>query len=202
MPALSDFLEIRTRTSWGRALAEFADFCAPALSAVTLDIGCGPGLLPAILAERGCISLGLDLDLGLLKAGPSQGLCQADASQLPFPDESFDLVTSTTVMFLLDNTVGALREWRRVLKKSGAICLLNPSDLLSVASAANVVESRHLEGAARESLLAWAHLAESHARWTEAKTRTLLEAAGLELAESFLRVRLGYARLTRAERPK
>jgi len=201
MHAFSNFLEVQTRTAWGRILAEFADFCAPAPASLSLDIGCGPGLLPAILAGRGCTSLGVDLDEKLLQAKLSPGLCQADASCLPFPAEGFDLVTSTNVLFLLDDPVGALAEWRRILKKGGTICLLNPSHLLSVGAATLVAESRHLEGPARESLLGWARNAEAHARWTEMETGDLVSAAGLQLAESILRVGPGFARLSRARKP-
>jgi SAM-dependent methyltransferase len=142
----------------------------------------------------------VDLDLDLLRAELSPGLGQADASCLPFPAESFDLVISTNVLFLLDDPVAALLEWRRILKSAGTICLLNPSHLLSVGSATLVAESRHLEGPARESLLGWARNAEAHARWTEMETRDLLSAAGLQLVESVLRVRPGFALLSRVKK--
>jgi SAM-dependent methyltransferase len=198
MPAFSNFLEVQTRTPWGRTLAGFADFCAPSPGYATLDVGCGPGLLPAILAGRGCTALGVDLDLDLLRAKLGPGLFQADASRLPFRAESFDLVSSTNVLFLLDNPAAVLREWRRSLKSTGTICLLNPSHLLSVGSATLVADSRRLEGPARESLIGWARNAEAHARWTETETRDMLSAAGLHLKESVLRVGPGFARLSRA----
>lgn len=202
MQAFSNFLEVQTRTPWGRTLVEFADFCTPSPGSLTLDVGCGPGLLPAILTGRDCISLGVDLDLDLVRAKLNPGLCQADASCLPFPAESFDLVTSTNVLFLLGDPVSALLEWRRILKSEGMICLLNPSHLLSVSSASMVAESRGLEGPARESLLGWARNAEAHARWTEAETRELLSSAGLHFAGSILRVGPGFARMSSAYKPR
>jgi ubiquinone/menaquinone biosynthesis C-methylase UbiE len=197
MPDFSNFLEVQTRTPWGRTLADFAAFCAPRPDSVLLDVGCGPGLLPLLLAQSGSRSLGVDLDLGLLAARLAPNLAQADALRLPFPAEAFDLVTASNLLFLLDDPAAALREWARVLRPGGSLCLLNPSERLNLATAGTIVQERKLEGAARDSLLGWAANAEAHVRWTEGETGALFAEAGLALAESTLRVGPGFARFSR-----
>lgn len=197
MTDFSNFLDVQTRTAWGRTLAEFASFCAPGPASLILDIGCGPGLLPAIFAREGHTAFGIDTDFSLLSSSLSSNLIQAEALKLPFRPSTFDFVTATNVLFLLDDPLPALQEWKRVLAPNGALCLLNPSENLSVSAASRLTAERRLDGTARESLLNWAGNAESHFRWTEAEIRNLLSQAGLWLEESVLRVGPGFARFAR-----
>ena len=205
MPDFSNFLDVQTKTAWGRTLTDFASFCAPKPTSLILDIGCGPGLLPAIFARDGHTTFGIDFDFPLLNSSLSPNLTQADATKLPFPPstlrpgsgQAFNLVTATNVLFLLPDPLLALKEWRRVIAPNGQLCLLNPSENMSIAAATRLADERGLDGTARQSLLNWAHNAESYARWTETETRDLLTQAGFRLEESVLRVGPGFARFSR-----
>ncbi|MEW5827249.1 MAG: class I SAM-dependent methyltransferase [Chloroflexota bacterium] len=197
MPDFSNFLEIQTKTAWGRTLAEFAAFCDVGPVSVILDVGTGPGLLPSIFAQAGHRSFGIDLDFFLLSSHLSANLVQADAGQLPFRPSTFDLITSVNLLFLLDEPLETLSCWRRLLKPGGWVCLLNPSERISAGAVTRLADERSLDGAARQSLLDWAHNAETHARWTEAETESLFAAAGFRLTETCLRVGPGFARLSR-----
>jgi ubiquinone/menaquinone biosynthesis C-methylase UbiE len=199
LSGFSNFLDIQTKTAWGRTLAEFASFCNPRPASVILDVGCGPGLLPALFAERGCKTFGVDFDFGLLSSGLIPSLSQADAFSLPFQSATFNLLTATNLLFLLGDPLRALHEWRRVLVPGGELCLLNPSENLTFPAARRLADDRGLEGTARKSLLNWAKNAERHFRWTENETRELLSKAGLWLEESVLRVGPGFARFARAK---
>jgi ubiquinone/menaquinone biosynthesis C-methylase UbiE len=210
----SNFLDVQTKTAWGRTLAEFATFCNPSTYSnprpelvegrrskhvpIVLDIGCGPGLLPALFANRGCKVVGVDFDHSLLAARFVPTLVQADAFKLPLPAARFDMVTATNILFLLADPEQALREWKRVLVPGGMLCLLNPSEHLSLSAATRLAHERGLDGTARESLLNWAQNAETHFRWTESEMRELLSRAGFRLEESVLWVGPGFARFTRA----
>jgi SAM-dependent methyltransferase len=46
-----------------------------------------------------------------------------DASSLDFPDASFDVVLSGFVVFFMPDPTAALREWGRVLRADGRLCL-------------------------------------------------------------------------------
>lgn len=203
MSDFSNFLEIQMNTAWGKTLAGFASFAAPKPASVILDIGCGPGLLPLLFACAGHKAIGLDFDFALLAQGiggenPAAALVNADAFYLPLQLSTFNLITSTNLLFLLDDPRSALKTWRRLLAPEGEICLLNPSEHMSVAAATQLADGRGLSGTARTSLLSWAHNAETYARWTEGDLQSLFAQADMELVETTLRVGPGFARLARA----
>lgn len=149
---LSNLLEVQTKTAWGRTLAEFASFCDPRPASVVLDVGSGSGLLPALFAQRTCRPFGVDYDFGLLASRLIPSLAQVDVLRLPFRAAAFDLVTATNLLFLLDDPERALHEWGRVLAPDGELCLLKPSENLSVSVARRLADERGLAGTARESL--------------------------------------------------
>lgn len=103
-----------------------------------LDAGCGTGILLAALADgRPDAQLtGVDLSAGMLEiarrnllaAGTATAdrctLVQASLDHLPFPDASFDVVTSAFVLQLVPSRPKALRELRRVLRPGGLLATL------------------------------------------------------------------------------
>jgi SAM-dependent methyltransferase len=194
------FLAIQTQTGWARALQGFADWCRPQAGWLTLDVGCGPGLLPALLAERGCRAFGVDLDEASLAQRLYAPLAQAGAERLPFPAALFHLVTASNLLFFLPEPARALREMRRVVRVDGWVALLNPSERMSVAVATEFADQRGLVGLDRSSLLDWAARAQAHCRWDEAGLAVLFAQAGLSLQESALKFGPGLARLARGRR--
>lgn len=101
-----------------------------------LDIACGTGepaiSLAALLAGDGEV-VGLDISPAPLKIAEERaaqrGLSnatfqQADAHELPFPDNSFDCITSRLGIMLFSDLPRALSEMRRVLKTEGRALLL------------------------------------------------------------------------------
>ncbi len=163
-----------------------------------MDVGCGPGLLPALFAQYGCHAFGVDLDLEMLHPNGLHPHCaQAEATRLPFGEASFQLVTASNLLFLLPDAQAALKEMRRLLRPDGWLCLINPSERMSLRAAEALADARGLEGLSRRSLLNWARTAESNQRWSEAEMGELFSAAGLELVESALRMGPGLARFVR-----
>jgi len=91
-----------------------------------LDIGCGTGTHLEIYQKRGCTVIGIDsspamLEVARAKLTERAELHLGEASHMPFPPESFDLVLA---MFLLHETPARIRssvmkEAKRVTKRSG-----------------------------------------------------------------------------------
>jgi SAM-dependent methyltransferase len=98
-----------------------------------LDIGCGSGDLLAAAAAReaGAILVGVDPDEDALELASHKitgtihaaELHQAVAEELPFDDESFDIVAATRVLVAMDprTRAQALRECWRVLRPGGRL---------------------------------------------------------------------------------
>jgi SAM-dependent methyltransferase len=102
------------------------------VGARVLDIGCGTGCYTRPFARRTRASvIGLDVTVSLLckarRAAPGNlRFAAGDASELPFPAESFDAVVGNAVLhhLPLDRSVPELI---RVLKPGGRFCFAEPN---------------------------------------------------------------------------
>lgn len=81
-----------------------------------LDIGCADGVLRAALP--GPFLVGLDAAMPLLRDHPAPAVC-AEATRLPFPDNTFDAVTALNMLYHLADPTVAIREAHRVLRPGG-----------------------------------------------------------------------------------
>jgi len=104
--------------------------------ATVLDMGCGPGVATALLAEKGRPRLvaAFDFDAAMverarrrLRGDPRVGLLVADAARMPFPDGLFDAVFVLGVVHHIPEWRTALREVARVLKVGGRFGFAEPS---------------------------------------------------------------------------
>ena len=103
---------------------------------VALDVGSGPGNVTASLARAAGpdgLALGVDISEPMLaravsaQAGRNVGFMRADAQQLPFRDETMDVVTSLAVLQLIPDPAAALAEMVRVLRPGGRIAIMVPT---------------------------------------------------------------------------
>ena len=90
-----------------------------------LDLGAGTGVSTEALARSGAYAVGVDLSLGMLRAGrakrPEVPLLAGDALALPFADETFDAVTISFALRNIADLDAALREMARVTKPGGRL---------------------------------------------------------------------------------
>ncbi|HWQ67647.1 MAG TPA: methyltransferase domain-containing protein [Methanospirillum sp.] len=94
-----------------------------------LDVGCGTGSIALILSALGHDVSGIDLSEGMLSVCEKKAAFRGlpiqiqigDAEALPFPDHSFDIITSRWVLWTLLRPEVAMSEWKRVLKPGGKI---------------------------------------------------------------------------------
>ena len=191
------FHELQTQTGWSRTLYGFALWCAPVVGWRTLDVGCGPGLLPAIFSKLGCRAVGVDLDEEMFHPSPLHAnVVVANVYDLPFKSHSIDLITASNLLFLLAEPVQALTEMKRLLCPGGKLAMLNPSELLLEKAAQSFADEKNMDGVARETLLNWAKRATEYHRWSEDETRALYDKAGMKYIESILKVGPGFGRFT------
>lgn len=96
-----------------------------------LDAGCGDGALVATAAANGAEVTGVDPDSSMLyaaekraaMAGIKATFIEGRLERLPFPDASFDVVASITVLCFLPDAASAFREMARVLRPGGRLVL-------------------------------------------------------------------------------
>jgi ubiquinone/menaquinone biosynthesis C-methylase UbiE len=98
-----------------------------------LDVACGAGFLLKAYRNAGADVFGVDLSEAMLReAGktlgesvPTDHLMMADAAQLPFDDETFDVVTCKLAMHYFPEPHRTLREMARVCRRSGLVALID-----------------------------------------------------------------------------
>lgn len=101
----------------------------PCGSLEILDVGCGTGENIRILGPYGRVT-GLDISEDAFHFAQERGfirLVRGSAAALPFPDASFDLVSSLDVMEHIPDDKAALGEVFRVLKPGGTFLITVPA---------------------------------------------------------------------------
>src|ERR1700719_783650 len=105
----------------------FADFAGVAGGQRTLDVGCGPGALTAVLVDR----LGAQSVAAVDPSEPFVAAVQArhpgvraqcaTAEALPFEGGEFDSALAQLVVQFMDDPVAGLREMARVIRPDGMV---------------------------------------------------------------------------------
>jgi SAM-dependent methyltransferase len=92
-----------------------------------LDIGCGAGAFLRLVADGGAQPHGTDASEALIAfAGgrlPEADLRVGEMEELPWEDDSFDLVTGFNSFFFANDMVAALREASRVAKPGAQVVI-------------------------------------------------------------------------------
>ena len=94
-----------------------------------LDVGCGTGANLKMLAGLGRAE-GVDISPQAVEFCRERGLDSVKlgaVEELPYENDSFDLVTALDVIEHLDDDVAGLREMRRVLRPEGRLLLFVPA---------------------------------------------------------------------------
>jgi len=123
-----------------------------------LSVGCGPAIMERRLIELGFTVAGLDVSREALAcAGDAIRSVVAPAEEMPFPDNSFDVVLYIASLQFVDDYCAALQRTAAVLRPGGRLIalLLNPASRFfseRYANAASYVRKlRHTDLAAIEA---------------------------------------------------
>ncbi len=119
-----------------------------------LEVGCGTGLLLARIAEFSRSAKGIDLSPGMLERARERGLdvTVGSATELPYPDASFDVTCSFKVLPHVREIELALSEMARVTRPGGTVLaeFYNPLSLRGLAKSfgpAGAISDRSKEDA-------------------------------------------------------
>jgi SAM-dependent methyltransferase len=115
---------------FGRWAPQIADAARLASEDRVLDVGCGTGVLSRAAADRVADEsqvTGLDLNEGMLAVArrlrPQIDWRQGDATKLPLPAESYDVVMSQFSLMYFPDRTAAIREMVRVLRPGGRLAV-------------------------------------------------------------------------------
>lgn len=119
--------ESRRRNRYHRFLDEFtAATLAPyAQDARLLEVGCGTGLILQQMSRYTHRLTGIDLSAGMVTIARAKGfeVIQSAADELPFANETFDLVCCFRVYSHISSHEAALAEMLRVTRPGGRVAL-------------------------------------------------------------------------------
>lgn len=134
---LNDLMSFGLHRHWKSQLVRMA---APEPGQRGLDVCCGTGDIALALARLGCEMVGLDFSQPMLEIANGRRRCeeqrnsqlfkppqflQGDAQQLPFPDQSLDIVTVGYGLRNLADWRTGLKEMARVAKPGGRLLVLD-----------------------------------------------------------------------------
>lgn len=104
----------------------------PVTGMAVLDVGCGTGSHLLLYQQAGCEVYGIDMSPGMLKVareklGETAELHLGDASNSPFSDAQFDLISTTLTLHEMSPAmrISVLNEMKRILKPDGHILLID-----------------------------------------------------------------------------
>jgi ubiquinone/menaquinone biosynthesis C-methylase UbiE len=99
-----------------------------------LEVGCGPGHITAMMAETGATVTGVDLVSAMIETArilhPDLEFVEANAEQLPFEDDTFDVVLANFVIHHFARPDVVCTEIKRVLKPGGRFVFAGPIEPL------------------------------------------------------------------------
>ncbi|SDT30455.1 demethylmenaquinone methyltransferase / 2-methoxy-6-polyprenyl-1,4-benzoquinol methylase [Friedmanniella luteola] len=187
---LNDVLSLGQDRAWRRRVVEAV---GPQPGDKVLDLAAGTGTSSEPFDHAGATVVPTDLSLGMLQVGkrrrPALGFVAGDALALPYADGAFDAVTISFGLRNVEDTLGALRELRRVTRTGGTLVVCEFSTptwgpFRAVYSDYLVAALPRIATALSSNPAAYRYLAESIQAWPDqAALAALLQQAGWQQVE-------------------
>jgi ubiquinone/menaquinone biosynthesis C-methylase UbiE len=138
---------------WKASISELIRFIGSQPGSRVLDTGCGHGISTFMLAEAfpGAQITGIDVARNMIKRAEKKKsvsgkqldnihFSQADASRLPFEDNSFDTVTGHGFLYMIKHRDHVLKELNRVLKPGGTAAFMEPGTSIDAIGRSAVIK--------------------------------------------------------------
>jgi len=177
----TDLFERINKLSWYKKTLQqwIVDQHFPASSKV-LEAGCATGALSAYLAQQDFNPTGLDFSRTMIERAkqhyPNIKFFEADVLDIPFKDNTFDIVLATSLVNIVDDKKQAIAELTRTCKKGGLLSLLVPCDQFTNEHLSEFLLTIGNKGFSAAALKTW-H--KSAPKMNEHELRSLLEQEAL-----------------------
>ncbi len=131
---IADLYDRRWNTYITKTLSVLKNWADIAPEATVLDVGCGTGEFEQLLLTENPQQMitAVDISEGMLLVAKQKfrtyshvSFQNASVSNLPFVNNSFDVIISASAFHYFDDPHGALLEIRRVLKPEGTLFILD-----------------------------------------------------------------------------
>ena len=151
-----------------------------------LDLGTGPGYIAHELSNlNGARVVGIDNAYRMIKLASTKKnhrgyFIQCDTSSCPFHNDTFDVITARSVLWLVENPNKTLSEAKRVLRKGGHLILVEPlSDGHLLFTLRGAKDSK-----ARVAHLGWFIMTKLLGCFSEEELKSMLTEHGLSIRHS------------------
>lgn len=123
--------ELADKEVWQKVLS---DLVGPDRGLRILDVATGTGMIANMLGSFGYINVtGVDISEGMMKIAIKHAKEQdskacftyGNAMELPFAENTFDVVINSRLLWTLSEPENAVKEWYRVLKPGGKVIAIN-----------------------------------------------------------------------------
>jgi ubiquinone/menaquinone biosynthesis C-methylase UbiE len=111
-----------------RHLATLQRLLAPSPGMRLLEVGCGRGHLLRRVQDQGIDAIGIDVNPEAAAAAVTRNVLSMSATDLEFPDGSFDQVYSMHAIEHIPDAGAALGEMSRVVRPGGSVMLVYPAE--------------------------------------------------------------------------
>jgi SAM-dependent methyltransferase len=140
VPQAADLHEVAVQLDAEADIARYRWAAHLAAGSDVLDAGCGTGSGTGVLLQGGARSVtGVDIDAGAIERAaatisPGGEALLADATDLPFASDSFDVVTCFHTLEYIAEPADLITELRRVLRPAGLLLISSPNPAARPAS--------------------------------------------------------------------
>jgi len=112
-----------------------------------MDVGCGPGLVARLAAEKGYQVMGIDSDPLMIRSAKRiakrQGLSvdfkTGDVFNLP--TASADVVSAASLLAVLENKTSGLNSLWQCVRQGGTLLIIEPTDQMTIENANQLIKS-------------------------------------------------------------
>ncbi|HEX5003462.1 MAG TPA: class I SAM-dependent methyltransferase [Bacteroidia bacterium] len=133
------YARLANQSYWQNSISDLINFMGRVEGNMILDAGCGHGMSTQMLAAAfpHASIKGVDISKNMIRralrahsksvneSGNLEFIC-ADAAGMPFQNETFDVVTAHSFLYMVHSREKIIKEFFRVLKPGGMVVLLEP----------------------------------------------------------------------------
>ena len=165
MGALSALLFSRVQAAsfYHRLHREAVQLLPPGAGRTWLDVGCGPGLVARLAAERGYCATGIDIDPAMVRRATIEARRNvstasfetASLTQLANRASKADVISAASLLAVIEDRAAAVRLLLQGVARDGTLLLVEPSQRMTAQAAADL-RSRSELGSGAWVLGLWA----------------------------------------------